>query len=108
MTDWLAAVDVYLYSISGGGIEEALCDACISGRVRPALVESLQVESELLQRTYEDDGAVSEFYCGMLSLAGLRYRFECRLFIDADGAYFVSDIARFEPVEWQTGIRVAS
>jgi hypothetical protein len=107
MADWLAAADAYLYSISGVGIEETLCDACISGRVRPELAGNLQIESELLQRTSEDDGAGSEFYCGKLTLAGLRYNFECRLFIDSDGTYFVSDIARFEPMEWQTGIRVA-
>jgi hypothetical protein len=107
MADWLAAADAYLYSISGVGIEETLCDACISGRVRPELAGNLQIESELLQRTSEEDGAGSEFYCGKLTLAGLRYNFECRLFIDSDGTYFVSDIARFEPVEWQTGIRVA-
>ena len=55
----------------------------------------------------EADAGSSEIYLGTLTLAGLRYGFECRLFVDADGSYFVSDIARFEPVEWHTGIRVA-
>ena len=108
MTDWLAAADAYLYSTSGAGIEDALCDACISGRVRPALAESLQIEPDLVLRTSEEDGAVSEVYCGVVTLAGLRYGFECRLFIDADGAYFVSDITRFQPLEWRAGIRVVS
>jgi hypothetical protein len=71
------------------------------------LAANLQIASELLQRTSEEDGGVGELYGGRLTLAGLRYNFECRLFIDADGAYFVSDISRFEPVEWRTGIRVA-
>jgi len=107
MTDWLAAVDAYLYTIGSVGVEDALCDACISGRVPAALAGSLEIERELSQRTAEADGGSSEIYLGTLTLAGLRYGFECRLFVDADGSYFVSDIARFEPVEWQTGIRVA-
>ena len=107
MADWLAAVDAYLYTLGSTGGEEALCDACISGRAPMALAESVQVQAELAQRTAEDDGGASEIYRGTLTVAGLRYGFECRLFIDADGSYFVSDIARFEPVEWQTGIRVA-
>ena len=32
MTDWLAVVDAYLYTIGGVGAEDALCEACISGR----------------------------------------------------------------------------
>ncbi|HZT19615.1 MAG TPA: hypothetical protein VFA23_09445 [Dongiaceae bacterium] len=107
MTDWLAAVDAYLYAIGGVGAEDALCDACISGRVPPALSGCVAIERELSQRVAEEDGAVSEVYSGTLTVAGLRYGFECRLFVDADGSYFVSDIARFEPVEWRTGMRVA-
>jgi hypothetical protein len=107
MADWLAAVDSYLYTIGGIGVEDALCDACISGRVPAALAGSLEIECELSRRTAEADGGSSEAYFGTLTLAGLRYGFECRLFGDADGSYFVSDIARFEPVEWRTGIRVA-
>lgn len=107
MTDWLAAVDAYLYTIGSIGVEDVLCDACISGRVPAALAGSLEIERELTQRTAEPDGGSSEVYLGTLTLAGLRYGFECRLFVDADGSYFVSDIARFEPVEWRTGVRVA-
>ena len=107
MTDWLAAVDAFLYAISGMGAEDALCEACVSGRVPRALAGCIEIERELLQRTTEEDGAASEVYEGALTLSGLRYSFECRLFVDSDGAYFVTDIARFEPVEWQTGVRVA-
>jgi hypothetical protein len=107
MTDWLAAVDAYLYTIGSVGVEDALCDACVSGRLPVALAGSVEIERELTQRTAEPDGGSSEVYLGTLTLAGLRYGFECRLFVDADGSYFVSDIARFEPVEWRTEIRVA-
>ena len=33
MTDWLAVVDAYLYTIGSVGVEDALCEACISGRL---------------------------------------------------------------------------
>ena len=107
MTDWLAVVDAYLYTIGSVGVEDALCEACISGHLPEALAGSIEVERELAHRMVEADGGTSEVYRGALTVAGLRYGFECRLFVDADGSYFVSDIARFEPVEWQTGIRVA-
>ena len=107
LMDWLGAVDSYLYLIAGIGVEDAVCEACISGRLPSALAGTAQVEVELSQRTAEADGATSEAYRGHLTVAGLRYGFECRLFVDADGSYFVSDIARFEPTEWQTSIRVA-
>jgi hypothetical protein len=107
MTDWLAVVDAYLYTIGAVGVEDALCEACISGRVPEALAGSIEVERELSHRMAEADGGTSEVYRGALTVTGLRYGFECRLFVDADGSYFVSEIARFEPVEWQTGIRVA-
>jgi hypothetical protein len=107
MTDWLAAADAYLYSLGSIGVEDALCDACLSGRVPAALAGSLEIDCAFSQRRAEPDGASSEIYLGTLTLAGLRYGFECRLFVDADGSYFVSDIARFEPVEWRTVMRVA-
>jgi hypothetical protein len=107
MMDWLAAVDAYLYAVGGLGVEDALCEACVSGRIPERLAGCVAVERELSQRTAEEDGGASEVYRGALTVAGLRYGFECRLFVDSDGSYFVSDIPRFEPVEWQTGIRVA-
>jgi hypothetical protein len=40
-------------------------------------------------------------------VAGVRCAFEVLLFTDVDGAYFVGNIERFEPVEWSAGMRVA-
>jgi len=107
MADWIGAVDAYLYTIGSIGAEDALCEACISGRVPVPLSGSVEVERELAQRTAEADGGSSEVYRGHMTVAGLRYGFECRLFLDVDGSYFVSDIAHFAPVEWRTRIRVA-
>ena len=65
------------------------------------------IEPELVRRTVEDDGGTAEAYRGTLIVAGVRYSFGCELFADADGAYFVSSIGRFEPVEWSTKVQVA-
>src|SRR5256885_9760946 len=56
MTDWLAVVDAYLYTIGGVGAEDALCEACISGRSPEALAGSVEVERELGHRMVEADG----------------------------------------------------
>ncbi len=55
----------------------------------------------------EADGGTSEIYRGALTVAGLRYGFNAGCSSMPMAPIFVSDIARFEPVEWQTGIRVA-
>ncbi len=106
--DWLATVDSYLYSVARVGAEETLAEGCISGRVPAALVGCAGIEAELVHRAAEDDGGATEVHRGALTVAGVRYNFEARLFIDSDGAHFVADIPRFEPVEWSTtGMQVA-
>jgi hypothetical protein len=37
----------------------------------------------------------------------VRYTFEVLLFADVDGAYFIANIARFDPVERTAGMQVA-
>ncbi len=106
--DWLGAVDGYLYLVARMGLEQVLCDGCLSGRVPEAVAGVASIAPELIHRTVEDDGGTSEAYQGALTVAGVRYKFECLLFADPDGSYFVANIARFEPVEWHTGIQVAS
>ena len=49
----------------------------------------------------------SECYGGALMVAGIRYSIEVLLFADVDGAYFIANIAPFEPMEWTAGIQVA-
>jgi hypothetical protein len=84
-----------------------LCDGYLSGRVPAAVAAVASIEPKLHRRVTEDDGGASECYRGVLTVAGVRYSFEVLLFADGDGAHFVANIARFEPVEGQTGIRVA-
>ncbi len=106
--DWLATVDRYLYSVARIGVEEALAEGCVSGRVPEALAGCVGIEPELVHRATEDDGGTTEVHRGALTVAGVRYNFEARLFIDSDGAHFVADVPRFEPVEWSTaGAQVA-
>jgi len=105
--DWLSAVDAYLYSVARIGAEEALAESCVSGRVPTAVAACVTIERELAHRMVENDGGTSEVYRGAMTVAGVRYNFECRLFIDADGSHFIADVQRFEPVEWSTAVQVA-
>jgi hypothetical protein len=105
--DWLSAVDSYLYLLGKMGVEQVLCDGCLSGRVPAAVSDCATIEPELVRKKVEDDGGTAEAYRGTLIVAGVRYSFECELFADAGGAYFVSSIGRFEPVEWSTKVQVA-
>jgi hypothetical protein len=105
--DWLSAVDFYLYSVARIGAEETLAEGCVSGRVPAAVAACVTIERELAHRMVESDGGTSEVYRGALTVTGVRYSFECRLFIDSDGSHFVVDVSRFEPVEWSTAVQVA-
>ena len=105
--DWLGAVNSYLYLLGRIGVEQVLCDGCLSGRTPAAVSDCASIEPELARRTVEDGGGTAEAYRETLIVAGVRYSFECELFADADGAYFVSSIGRFEPWEWSTKVQVA-
>ncbi len=102
--DWVGAEDGYLYLVARIGLEQVLCDGCLSGGVPEAVAGVASIAPELIHR----DGGTSEAYQGALTVAGVRYTFECLLFADPDGSYFVANIARFEPVERSAGARVAS
>jgi hypothetical protein len=94
MADWLAPVDDYLYATCRIGLEQVLCDGCLSGRVPEAVAAVASIEPELHHhRVTEEDGGASEMYRGALTVAGVRY--------------FVASIGRFEPVAWSAGMRVA-
>ena len=48
------------------------------------------------------DGGQSFTFDGICTLMDVRYNFRCHVFADAGGQRFVSDVALFEPVEWET------
>ena len=76
MADWLSPVDGYLYSVGRVGLEQVLCDGCLSGRVPREVAAVARIEPELHHRVTEDDGGASECYRGALTVAGARYSFE--------------------------------
>jgi hypothetical protein len=103
----LSPVDGYLYQVGRVGLEQVLCDGCLSGRVPAEVAAVATIEPELHHRVTEDDGGASECYRGALTVTGVRYTFEVLLFADLDGAYFIANIARFEPLEWSAKMQVA-
>jgi hypothetical protein len=107
MVHWQTPVDGYLYQVGRVGLEQVLCDGCLSGQMPKEVAPVASIEPELHHRVTAEDGGVSESYRGVLTVAGVRYTFEVLLFADVDGAYFVASIARFEPVEWSARMRVA-
>jgi len=104
--DWLSVVDDYFYSFRTDA-ELVLAEGCISGRITEVVAGCVSIERELAHRIVENDGGTSEVYRGTLTVAGVRYSFECHLFIDSDGSHFVAAVPRFEPVEWSTAAQVA-
>jgi len=54
----------------------------------------------------DGDGGRSFTFEGTFTLADVRYNFRCHIFVDAGGQRFVSDVALFEPVEWETRVVV--
>ncbi|HLI13105.1 MAG TPA: hypothetical protein VKY65_16045 [Alphaproteobacteria bacterium] len=105
--DWFGTVDEYLYSVGRIGLEQVLCEGCLSGGVPPAVAGYARITRELMSRSLEADGGAHEAYGGTLAIAEVRYQFLCHIFIDADGSHFVSHIAHFEPVEWSVRMAVA-
>jgi hypothetical protein len=83
------------------GLEEALCDGCITGRPSAVLADVAQITPRLVRSTAEDDGGVAQTYDGVLAIAGVSYRFCCDIFIDRGGQRFLSDVRAFEPMERQ-------
>src|SRR5258705_428912 len=83
-----SAVDGYLYLVGRMGLEQMLCEGCLSGRTPTMFAGCASIEPNLVFRTVEDDGGTAEGYEGNLTVAGVRYSFACELFADADGAYF--------------------
>jgi hypothetical protein len=99
LADWVSAVEHYLYSVGRVGLEQVLCDGCLSGRVPMEVASVASVEPELAQRVVEEDGGAAEIYRAVPTAAGVRYGFEVLLFADLAGACSVANVSRFVPVE---------
>ncbi len=106
-TDHFGAVDDFLAANYRTGLEEALCDGCLAGRLSVVLADVAAIAPVLVRSGREDDGGLCNTYEGTLTVQGVAYRFRCHVFVDRGGARFLSDMSAFEPVEWRARIAVS-
>ena len=99
--DTYSSVDNLLTSRFGIGLEEALCDGCLVGRVQLRLAEVVRIIPRRVRYEAEDDGGEASTYDGVFVLEDVWYRFRCQVFVDRSGLRFLSDIQKFEAVQWQ-------
>lgn len=100
--DALTAADRLLMGLYQVGLEDVLCEGCLTGRL-PALFEKdAAITRSCVRMQVDEDGGQSFIFEGTFTLMEVRYNFRCHIFADLSGQRFVSDIALFEPVEWQT------
>ena len=102
--DALIAADRLLTDRYQVGLEDVLCEGCLTGRL-PALFEKdVAIVRRCTRMQVDEDGGQSFTFEGTFTLMEVRYNFRCHVFSDLSGQRFVSDIALFEPVEWQTRV----
>src|SRR5438105_165086 len=106
--DHFAAADDFLAANCRIGLEEALCDGCLTGRLGFAVAEFASIAPVLVRSERDDDGGLCATYDGTFAVQAVAYRFRCHVFIDRGGARFLSDVSHFEPVEWSARIAVTS
>lgn len=100
------AVEDFLQTRYGLGLEDVLCDGCLIGRLdqRFDAASRLVLREQRVER--EDDGGEFGAYAGVLILDGIWYRFSCHIFVDAGGQCFLADLGAFEAVEWKLRVAV--
>lgn len=98
-------VDAYLTNGWGIGLEQVLAEATM-GLISLHIADAVKVASERVGVFAHGDGGATELHQGTLALEGVTYRFRCSIFVDSGGARFVSDIAEFVPLGWETRLRV--
>lgn len=103
MRDASDAVNAYLASRFGLGLEQLLVDAT-AGRQAPALAESVAVACDPVGTFDYEDGGTNALFQGLLTIEGVVYRFRCAVFTDAGGARFLESVGELEIVRW--GVRL--
>jgi len=103
MQDASDAVNAYLTSRFGFGLEQLLADAT-GGRHPAALAGSVAVVCDPVGSVDYEDGGGSALYQGLLTIEGVIYRFRCSVFTDAGGARFLESVGTLETVQW--GVRL--
>ncbi len=103
VVDASLAIDAYLITRFGIGLERVLADAT-AGVVSLAIAGSVKVACDPVGTFAYEDGGASEQYQGMLTVEGVTYRFRCSVFTDAGEARFMESIGELEAVQW--GVRL--
>ena len=100
-------LDAYLSERFGIGLETVLLDI-VCGYKTPQVACVVSSEVTNCSPWPHSDGGLDEMFDGTLSLEGITYRFRCSAY-SIPSAYvgrFLTDIAEFEPVEWQAAARL--
>jgi hypothetical protein len=71
--DDFAAVDDFLAASHRIGLEEVLCDGCLTGWVRLFLTDVASIAPTMVQSERDDDGGLSATYEGTLTVEGVAY-----------------------------------
>lgn len=100
--DALTAADRLLTDRYQVGLEDVLCEGCLAGRLPALFDKNVAIIPRCVRMQVDEDGGRSFTFEGIFTLMEVRYNFRCHIFADLSGQRFVSDIALFEPVEWQT------
>jgi hypothetical protein len=106
--DALTAADRLLTDRYQVGLEDVLCEGCLVGRLPTLFADAAAIVRRCTRMQVDEDGGQSFTFEGTFTLMEVRYNFRCHIFSDVSGQRFVSDIALFEPVEWQTRVVVGS
>jgi hypothetical protein len=100
------AVDDYLETQFGLGLEEVLCNGCLMSRLDERLGASARILIRQRQVEREDDGGEFGLYRGVLILGGVWYEFACHIFVDDSGQSFLADLGQFAAIEWKLRVAV--
>jgi hypothetical protein len=99
------AVNQYLIEHHEVCLEEVLSDA-VDGRTHQDLAEAVQVTAACLDRSRDEDGALTEVYEGVLTVQGVRYAWRAAFYTDLDSERFIADLVQFQPLDWRARVRL--
>jgi len=102
--DPFASVDSYLTVRYGCALEDALCEGCLTGKLRGLLAVDALIIRRCTHTQADEDGGQSYTFEGVFVLLDVRFNFRCYIFVDGSGQRFLSDVASFEPVEWRARV----
>ena len=101
-------LDAYLSERFGVGLETVLLDI-VCRRTTPQVAGVVTSMVTDHSPSPHSDGGLDEMFEGTLSIEGITYQFRCSAYSvpDAFVGRFLTNIDRFEPVEWQASAQLA-